>query len=354
MAAQVLQAGGDRCRRPSRRGRPRTGAALSRLLCDVQGDDRRDPDEGTSPGRDRLRVLSRGLQAAAERHFRSAQLITTDASDPVTAAKFLALAAGAVLLTAAAYLVLLSPEPPPARDPSSDGLRITVANVYNHNGQVREATEALASTSPDVGVILEWTGRNIDLEDLLSAGFKVILNHPHPGTHGLCVLARPELGAEAAILANEAAQRCRLPLATVRIPTSSGGIGLIGLHAPPPLPNCGRDNSRTLKEVGTWIESGRALLDRGAIKEGDRIVVAGDFNALPFFAGMGGLRDSGLENAGPGVWGLPLPTWRPGTRLPYLATLDYAFVSAELGPAGCWLADVPGSDHRLIVIDVRT
>ena len=120
-----------------------------------------------------------------------------------------ALCWGAALGAAVLLLFLLTgPSAMPAGR-AKDSIRVVSANLYHQNDQRRAAAELLARLDADVLIMLEWTGRNLELETLERASLKPILREPRPGTHGICVLVRTGLAADVALVPSPVAGPCR-------------------------------------------------------------------------------------------------------------------------------------------------
>ena len=53
---------------------------------------------------------------------------------------------------------------PPAREPGAPSLRLVSANLYFGNDQSAALTQRLLALDADLLLLLEWSGRNLDLE----------------------------------------------------------------------------------------------------------------------------------------------------------------------------------------------
>jgi endonuclease/exonuclease/phosphatase family metal-dependent hydrolase len=82
------------------------------------------------------------------------------------------------------------------------------------------------------------------------------------------------------------------------------------------------------------------------------VLVVGDLNALSFFPGMRSLRRAGLVDAWATATWRPGLTWSPWTWLPPIARIDYILVPPVLAVTAGRVAEVPGSDHRMVVADL--
>jgi endonuclease/exonuclease/phosphatase (EEP) superfamily protein YafD len=243
--------------------------------------------------------------------------------------------------------------PPPPRFEGDDTLRVATANVFARNGAGAAVPEFLGTLDLDVLIVLEWTPENVDLQLLRQSSLIPILQHEAPGVSGLCVLAREGLDADARLApAAHETGKCRLPMATVRLTVGSGSLSLLGVHAPPPTPRCGLAFNSSVPTLASWIQEGTLTKQVGACMPGDRVLVLGDFNLPPFWPGLRRLEGSGLVDAYAATNRRPGPTWGPASWFPALGRIDYAFVPESLQIHGSWNLDVPGSDHRMIIVDL--
>ena len=101
----------------------------------------------------------------------------------------------AVLFFLGLVLVLLSlPDAvPEKRSHRNETIRLATANIQYSNAEADRVARRLASLDLDLLIVLECTGQNVDLHVLQEVGLISVLKHPHPGTHGMCILAREEL-----------------------------------------------------------------------------------------------------------------------------------------------------------------
>jgi endonuclease/exonuclease/phosphatase (EEP) superfamily protein YafD len=226
------------------------------------------------------------------------------------------------------------------------------ANILHTNRQEGALAAALADLGADLILVLEWTGRNADLDPFLTGGFELRAASPRAGTGGSCVLAKSDIEATFEVVASPVAGPCAMPLTTARIRWGSGWLSLIGVHAPPPIAACGASNARFLAALTSWFADGRLTASAGTARAGDPVVLMGDLNAHPWSRLVVDLRKAGLTDAfGLGV-APPSFTWRPVAWLPHLARIDYILLGAGLRADAAHVLDIPGSDHRLVLADV--
>lgn len=247
-------------------------------------------------------------------------------------------------------LLLTGPSAMPAGR-ANDSIRVVTANLYHQNDRPGAAAELLAQLDADVLIMLEWTGKNLDLETLERASLKPILREPRPGTHGICVLARGGLEADVSLVPSPVSGPCRMPFATMRLRRGPVVLSLIGVHVPPPVSSCRRTTGPTIEAVASWVADGRLARDVGAARKGDPVLLVGDFNALPMSSSMDAVRTNGLVDAYDSTNWRPGPTWSPSRWLPPVTRIDYIFAPAALTVHRAWVLALPGSDHRLVMAE---
>jgi len=270
-------------------------------------------------------------------------------------ARIVALLGAAGITVGLALVVVGSVSPtddPPAGSRGDGILRIASANLAFDNPRSREVSAVIGKLDADVLVVLEWTGGNLLPERASGPAWRVALDEPRPGAHGVLVLVRRTLEAEAALEPTPVPGPCPMPIATARIHTGGEWVSLLGVHAPPPIPECEDTNLPTLRFLAGVVEHGRLATDLGAARRGDRVILAGDLNAPPPSPGLGWLRGAGLVDTYADRRWLPRGTWA-STVGPHLVRLDYVLVSREVPVLGSWAVDLPGSDHRAVIADLR-
>lgn len=258
----------------------------------------------------------------------------------------------AIAGVAALTLVDLPTGPPPPRSAARGALRVVAANLALDNTSADAAGAALAELEADVLVVLEWTGSNAGTALELDRGLHVVLDHARPNAHGVLVLVREPLEAEAALEPTAVPGPCPLPVATVRLRLGATRLSVLGVHAPPPIEGCYGTNEPTLRWLGSLVAGGRLVRDLGAAREGDPVVLAGDFNALPGSAAMAALARRGLIDAHAESRLRPVGTWTGSPAVPHLARIDYVLVPEGIAILGSWTVHLPGSDHRAVVADL--
>lgn len=256
---------------------------------------------------------------------------------------------GAVLLVG---LWLVSRPAQPERPPPSEALRVAMANLHAQNAQPRAASEALAAMRPDVLVLREWTGHNAELNPLQEAGLEVVGSDARNGTHGSALLARPGIVESVQIIPPPWQGDCAMPVLTAYLRLNGAPVGLFGIHAPPPVPDCRASRTPYHQALTELVADGRTVRAVGAIPANTPVIATGDFNSHKWETPIRTWAQQGLTDAfDAGTWRLG-PTWTFHTSVPAFVTIDYIWMPETWKSKGAWTAYVPGSDHRAVVADV--
>jgi endonuclease/exonuclease/phosphatase (EEP) superfamily protein YafD len=240
---------------------------------------------------------------------------------------------------------------PPANDRYDATLRIAAANLAFDNKESAAAGRLVADLGADVLILLEWTGQNAD-GHLAEESWNVVLDEPRQSAHGVRILVRPTLEADAELVPSPIDGPCPLPIATARVRFGRGWLGILGIHAPPPIEGCGEMNAPTLTALANLVHDGRLLEDVGALRQGDPVVMAGDFNALPGSVEMAPLRHVGLVDTHTRRHWRPIGTWTPSKSVPHLLRIDYVLAPSDVPVVGSWTVNLPGSDHRAVIAEL--
>lgn len=230
-----------------------------------------------------------------------------------------------------------------------DHLRIVSMNVSADNILTDFLQNNLLKTSPDIIVIIEWTGNNVNLKRFEEEGYTAVLNHPRKKVHGLCILSR--LKGDVAIIEAPIKTPCTLPLGQLRFKWKETFITLFAIHAPPPVSSCNGTTTPYLKHISGWIQNGKLCTDIGAGKSGDNVILAGDFNCIPTDEGIEIFRNKHLKD-GYSTYSVTSPTWKPFPFSPYLVKIDYLFFSDTFIPTTNERFRIEHSDHIGLITDL--
>ena len=256
-----------------------------------------------------------------------------------------------VVILAWILLSLPSNEAPP--ELSVETFRIGLANLNFENKRVSALSEILSNIDSDVLIGLEWTGNNLDLEVLKTHGFRIALNEPKSGTHGICIIVKDPLEMQTSLVQSPTKGPCRLPMGLVRFYRNNTPITVFGMHVPPPIRACRGTTEPTIKALSSWVRDGILRRDIGIAQKGDLAILVGDMNTLPVQPSIKYFENSGLQDSYSTINWRPGPTWSPFSWLPALFRLDYIFVSSKMNISDSGIFNLPGSDHRGVFADIE-
>lgn len=229
-------------------------------------------------------------------------------------------------------------------------LRVISMNVSADNVLPTSLQDNLIKTQPDIIVVIEWTGNNLDLNKFSKAGYQTILNHPRKKVHGICVLSK--LKGISTIIEAPIKTHCTLPLGQFRFKWQDKYFSLFAIHAPPPVPSCKGTTSKYLEAIADWVDNGKLNSNIGIGKKDDIVLMAGDFNSLSFQNGIESLLKNGLKDKH-SKYNFINPTWKPIKPFPYLARIDYILYSNELKLSITRRFHIDNSDHLGIMADLN-
>lgn len=222
--------------------------------------------------------------------------------------------------------------------PSASWVRLVTANIYAGNPSVDELVAELAATDADVVLLQELTPALLDAIE----GTGLTQQYPHQvldprdGAHGSGILSRlPMTEGRSFPVAG-------WPMTTALLTVDAVELRVVNVHVAAPL-------------SGTNVPTWEGQLDQLAAASrlgGDRVLLAGDFNATLQHEPLRGILDAGyreaFNEAGRGLGA----TWPTDRLLPPLIRIDHVFVGPGLGVAHIELGDGPGSDHRPVIVDL--
>lgn len=240
-------------------------------------------------------------------------------------------------------------ELPISKTNADNHLRIVSMNVSADNILSLSFQDNLIDTKPDIIVVIEWTGKNLDLIKFQQAGYLPILDKPRKKVHGICILSK--IGGVSTIIEAPIETPCTLPLGQFRFNWHNKNITLFAIHAPPPVPACKGTTSIYLKSIADWSIEGNLSSDLGVGKAGDHLILAGDFNSLPFDSGIEKLRSKQLQD-NYSKSSFTSPTWSPFKGFPYIAKIDYILFSSHFKHINSYRFKIDNSDHTAIMTDL--
>ncbi len=249
------------------------------------------------------------------------------AATAITAASSLALAALAVPLARQRQREAV-------RAPGGPPSRVATANLLHSNDEVRRAADALLAATPDVVAFTEYTrAHHAELEQHpLATRLPHRVVAPERGSRGLAVWSRGPLDPGAIEGAG--------PTLAVGLETPHGRVRVIAAHTTTPL----RDPRRWRGQL--------AQIAAEAAAAGPSTIVVGDFNAAVWHPPFRHILRRGLVDAHL-AHGRPLSaSWPVSRYVPRFVRLDHALVGSALVATEVEDLDLPGSDHRGVVVSV--
>ncbi|MFH8802347.1 endonuclease/exonuclease/phosphatase family protein [Streptomyces sp. NPDC017936] len=114
-------------------------------------------------------------------------------------------------------------------------------------------------------------------------------------------------------------------------------------HPEPPLP----------RQVAVWKrELGRLRDFAGRHRDDGPLILAGDFNASQDHAAFRRILDTGLYDAARLAGSPREPSWPTRTTPAFGVQIDHVLVSEEFSASRARFLDLPGTDHRSLLVDV--
>ncbi|MBX2819687.1 MAG: endonuclease/exonuclease/phosphatase family protein [Rhodothermaceae bacterium] len=257
-----------------------------------------------------------------------------------------------LIVVAAIYMLSRPSRSIPPKATEGDVVRIATANLLYMNRVPDKVAEVLVNQDIDVLVLLEWTGRNANEGMLKEHGFLKSACEPRSGVHGICVFYKAPLPLEASVERAPVEGPCNMPFVTIRL-EGEHPIGIQAIHPPPPIRACGNSNATILNYHASTVEQGRVNKSLGVLQPGDAAIVMGDFNALASWRRVQQFSEAGLADAFNYQSEGLAPTWSPNPLIPAFARIDYIWTAADMSLVDSWSLDIPGSDHRMVVSEVR-
>jgi endonuclease/exonuclease/phosphatase (EEP) superfamily protein YafD len=245
-----------------------------------------------------------------------------------------------VLIHIASVAPALGSDGVPAWAAAAAHLRIVSANVRRENTKTADAARQLATTKPDVLVLVELTPRT--WRELKTAGiadpFPYQSVELYTGSGGIAILSNHP------IRNSNLVDRWGLGALSIEVDTGGTWMHVVAVH--PTNPTHASSN---------WLRDYATLLDLRRTMTGP-VVIAGDFNGGRWHRPFGRLLASGLRDAneatGRGLsasW--PIDGGLVGLFGPIIR-IDHALVSDDVAVLATHDVDLAGSDHRSLVVDI--
>ncbi|UGY94292.1 endonuclease/exonuclease/phosphatase family protein [Streptomyces gobiensis] len=138
--------------------------------------------------------------------------------------------------------------------------------------------------------------------------------------------------------------------ATLSMPSA---VAEVGPNATPVRIQVAHPMPPRLDSMTAW-NAELAALGKVAADRGDtRTVIAGDFNSSQDHATFRAILDTGLRDSARLLGHSRTPTWPALTAPPLGAQIDHILVSETLTPISSQFLDLPDTDHRALLVDVK-
>jgi endonuclease/exonuclease/phosphatase (EEP) superfamily protein YafD len=223
--------------------------------------------------------------------------------------------------------------------PDGPALRVGSANLIFDNRDKLAAVGRVLEQPLDVLAVTEYTEEYRGIFDRQGVAIRYPFRYESAaryGPTGIAVFSRfPLQEVQPLTFGNHAVQ------AVVTV----GGIRVtvLAVHTEPPWE----------ENIEGWRDS-MDDIGRQARAQPDPVVVAGNLNATPYNHAFRQLVDGPLDDAAESLgsaW--RLATWRNDTKLFPTSMIDHVVTSPGAVPSGMKTVSVPGSDHRMVVVDLR-
>lgn len=247
---------------------------------------------------------------------------------------------GPVLVVALVMLVLVAPRATAGAAPPTGGtpLRLLEFNVYEGRADPAALAAVIVRERPDLVVLPEAGPAFLARLAPRVPGYRGWSTAP-PGAadvRGIVILASPRAGD---VTPRRLDEPTRYPWAEV----TGGVLGrvrLVAVHLVSPVPRWVGFWPGELEDLRTWCAGPAPAL------------VVGDLNASadhsPFRAGTAGCSDAAAER-GVGL----VPTWRSGWPPGVGPAIDHVLMRDGPQAASVEVLDLPGSDHRALLVTLR-
>ncbi|HUS44218.1 MAG TPA: endonuclease/exonuclease/phosphatase family protein [Ilumatobacteraceae bacterium] len=240
---------------------------------------------------------------------------------------------------AVAILVLAAPlafpDPQPAVAADSTGLRVASLNLWYENTRIDEVDDVLAAIDADVVVFSEYTAdhRKVLQASALADTYPERTDRAGRGATGVAIWSRWPLRIDDTIETfNESLD--------VTVTGPDGVARIVAMHMPTPLVDfdAWRADLATAAQIG-----------RGAA--GPTLLI-GDLNSSYWHPDFRQLLDAGFVDANAAAGSGFSTSWPTGGIIPPFVRLDHALTTGGLVSTDVADFDVPGGDHRGLVVTV--
>ncbi|MGB0112475.1 MAG: endonuclease/exonuclease/phosphatase family protein [Ilumatobacteraceae bacterium] len=251
----------------------------------------------------------------------------------------LAAAAGLIgLLVLVMAAPLAFPDPQADVAPSAEGLTVASANLLYKNDRVQDVSPIIERLDADIIVFQEYTeAHQTALKDTtLASTYPFHVDLPGRGATGIAVWSRHRLVVSP-------------PLGTfvrsldVVIDGPDGEVRLVSVHMPTPVAHFGdwRSDLDTAARIGREADSAN-----------DPTLLIGDLNTSYWHPDFRRLLDAGFVDAHIATGQGFSASWPTTWFIPPFVRLDHALTAGGLVSTEIDDFEIPGSDHRGLVVTV--
>ena len=227
----------------------------------------------------------------------------------------------------------------PTKQPTyaDKSLRIMCANVLSTNTNLEGMAATIDEANPHVVAIIEVSGKIADYFE--TNGEKYPYRHfiPRAGNFGIAIMSRVPLTKVETLESDP----LHVPSYRIQFKPDETTYELIATHPIPPM-----GSTSTLNRDNHLQQMAESFT------QDDHRILMGDFNMTPWSPRFQGLLDeANLVDAAVGFGLRPswvvFPTYLGGLRI------DHILVSPSIQTLNHRIFDIPGSDHRAVVIDIN-
>jgi len=247
---------------------------------------------------------------------------------------FVAIAGACLIVNAAEIVPWYFGADAPRRNDDSPRLTLLCANVWNVNDDHDRFLSLIEERDPDIVVVLEVTTAWTEALEAITAEYPHYLMERHEHPFGIALYSRLPL-EEARIVRYGSAD---VPSIVAKVDVGGETVTILATHPLPP------------RRPWAWRMRNEQLAAIAVARDefGDRLIVAGDFNASPFSPCMKHFVASmhtpaarlGYASRGYGI----KPTWPTFNRV-FFTPLDHILVTDTLAVTDFRTGPHIGSDH---------
>ena len=238
---------------------------------------------------------------------------------------------GIALLT----VPLAFPDPQPAAAADSVGLRVASLNLWYENPRIDDVDEVLADLDADVIVFSEYTSAHQAALQAspLADGYSYRIDRSGLGATGIAVWSR-----ESVVVAEHLDTFNDSLDLTVKGP--DGDVRIVAMHVPTPT-----------VDFDAWRRDLHTAERIGRDATGPTLLI-GDLNSSYWHPDFRRLLDAGFVDANAAAGSGFSTSWPTTWMIPPFVRLDHALTTGELVSTAIDDIDVPGSDHRGLIVTV--